>query len=221
MNVLGVIHPADLFREPRQRVPAMSDWSRIPRLLSGEWPLPIPPRIVVRDNDPVATIDAAVRWLDAVPATAHVAVDTEYRTDNHKLLLWGCAARVDGVVGGVQIEWPRLPLWARDVLCQTIGELMGRCPVVMQNMAADVPVVEQNMGIAYDTYRRLDDLMLAHALLWSEWPHSLEFIASLYSPYPKQKHLSQTDPLAYHWGDCIDTLASWEHVRRELYGGPE
>ena len=34
---------------------------------------------------------------------------------------------------------------------------------------------------------RFDDSMLAHAVLWSELPHTLEFLESVCSPHPKMK----------------------------------
>ena len=93
-------------------------------------------------------------------------------------------------------------------------------PVVFQNAQADIPILEKYLSIHYEDYCRIDDLMLAHGVLWSEWPHDLEFLASVYSTYPKTKHLAKTDPLLYNRGDVADTVRAWAAVQSELHADP-
>jgi len=80
---------------------------------------------------------------------------------------------------------------------------------------ADIPVLERNLGIRYSDYLAIDDTMLLHAVLWSDWPHTLEFLASMYGKYEKMKHLSGTDASLYNWGDVIDTIAVWQGLELE------
>ena len=44
----------------------------------------------------------------------------------------------------------------------------------------------------------------------------LEFLASLYSSYPKLKHLKDRDPALYNWGDVLATDESWLAIAGEL-----
>jgi hypothetical protein len=73
-------------------------------------------------------------------------------------------------------------------------------------------------------WRRLlhsfEDTMLAHAARWSEWPHGLDFVESMYSPYNKIKHLPTIDP-ERNWGDTCLTLEVWKKLKVELEHDPD
>lgn len=86
--------------------------------------------------------------------------------------------------------------------------------IVFQNAVVDLPHLARILpsGVVI----RVQDCLLAHALLWSEWPHDLGFLASLYSPYPKTKHLSDTNPIRYAAGDALDTWTIWQSLKKEL-----
>jgi DNA polymerase I-like protein with 3'-5' exonuclease and polymerase domains len=81
------------------------------------------------------------------------------------------------------------------------------------NAKADLPILEHNLGVIP---RKFEDPMQAHAVLWPDMPHDYEFVASIYGKYPKQKHLSKTNMLAYHWGDVIDLVWIWEELKKEF-----
>ena len=117
---------------------------------------------------------------------------------------------------GVQVWFRDLTSVDRSVIRTALKTLFAKVPVVFQNAMADIPVLERNMGITYTDYLRVEDTMLAHAVLWSEWPHDLGYLASLYGRYPKMKHLSSTDPKMYNWGDVVDTISVWQGVSQEL-----
>lgn len=59
-----------------------------------------------------------------------------------------------------------------------------------------------------------------HSVLWSEMPHSLEFLASIYGQYPKLKHLMHVDPLLYNWGDVIETIEVYKALTQEFKADP-
>src|SRR5712691_11884035 len=42
-RVLGTLHPADLFRNPKMRLAVMNDWQKVKSYLEGTWPQEIPP----------------------------------------------------------------------------------------------------------------------------------------------------------------------------------
>src|SRR5207244_4262594 len=94
--------------------------------------------------------------------------------------------------------------------------LIKSTKVVFQNSLADIPVLERNLGIKYSDYFGVEDSMLAHACLWSDWPHTLEFLASMYGKYEKMKHLSASDPSLYNWGDVIETISVFEGLQSEF-----
>jgi len=62
--------------------------------------------------------------------------------------------------------------------------------------------------------------MLAHAVLWSELPHDLEFLASLYGEYGKFKHLRFDDEMLYNYGDVVDTASLWAALSRAFVSDP-
>lgn len=192
-------------------VPTASDWAKVGRFLRGEWPRRVPPSLV---NPTKRELEEWCRFAEQAP---FVVIDTEYNPETLYLTLVGL-----GYPGGpvVQLEWPHVWDGRKAVYAARLRALVGHVPVVFQNAFADIPVLAGNMAIAYGDYGRVDDLMLAHAVLWSELPHDLGFLASLYGEHPKMKHLAHIDPLRYNLGDVVDTVSAWEAVSRELAADP-
>lgn len=213
-DILATLHIADLWRDPRMRLPTLRDWRKIPRYLDGTWPTPIPPSHVFTGDMP-----RLERWFAHALAAPYVAIDTEYNPETRYLTLLG--AGYPGMAEALQVEWAHLWTVRRARVVEHLEHLVSRVPVVFQNALADLPVLETNCGLAYTAYRRIDDTMLAHAALWSELPHTLEFLASLYDTHPKLKHLAHVDPLRYNLGDVIATIDVWEALRVELAADPE
>ncbi len=221
--VFTVLHGADLFHDPRMFAPTLRDWSKIRAYRQGTWPKPLPKERMWRaDNRPHA-------WT----SPPFVAIDTEYRAPLG--VKWDDPAfrRQDAILDLIGVGWPEPD---GDVVWQChwgggdpnteyhfahwLKQLVRNTPVVFQNGMADIPLLKANLGIELEDYCRIDDLMLAHAVLWSEWPHDLEFLASLYSLYPKTKHLAKADPLLYNRGDVADTVRSWAAITQELSADP-
>jgi DNA polymerase-1 len=92
--------------------------------------------------------------------------------------------------------------------------------VVFQNAQADLLVLAK-YGVTWTDFRQIEDTLCAHALLWSDWPHDLAFLASLYGQYPKLKHLATTDPYLYLHGDLLATADAWQALTGELDRDPE
>jgi DNA polymerase I len=199
--------------------PTLYDWAKVKRILTGEWPQPIPPCLVASEEN----INEVEHWLDTARRQApYLAIDTEFTRDTKHLTLIGLG--YPGMDQGCQIPWiwgtRGTPRWARDTLSDKLRRTVRLTPVVFQNTFADLPVLRKNVGISYQDYKWIDDTMLCHAVLYSELPHDLEFLASLYSAHPKLKHLNETDPLMYNFGDVLATIDVWEGLKVELDKDP-
>lgn len=210
-KVLATLHPADLYRNPTMELPVKMDWSKVPRLRAGTWPREIPPFLVVeRGSDTHLVTEWVQQALEAAP---YVVLDTEFTRDTRYLTTLGLGYP-DAT--GCQIWFNGLDPVARQVVRVALWRLVNKVPVVFQNAMADVPVLERNLGIKYSDYYKIEDTMLAHAVLWSEWPHDLGYLASIYGQYPKMKHLHKTNPKLYNWGDVLDTQAAWDGLQSEF-----
>lgn len=224
MKTLAVLHPADLWRDPSMRIPSHRDWAKIPKILSGEWPLPVPERIVITpDTLHLLSSHEFTGLVERAFRAEYLAIDLEYDPKTRFLTLLGLGFKElhTEQVTGFQVQWPTLPQWAKGEIQDTIKRLVHDVPVVFQNaIGAELPTLKKNFGLEYSDFKHIDDTMLAHAILWSEWPHDLEFLASIYSPYNKLKHLHDKDFQLYNWGDVIDTIAVWEALREEFNNDP-
>ena len=214
MLAYATLHPADLFRDPKAMWVTRFDWLKVQRILAGEWPKPVPPRLVANEEN----IHEVEDWFIQARKAAYIVIDTEYSRDTRVLHLIGLG--YPGMGQGCQLPWlwgtQGLQGWARNLVGDVLGETVRLTPVVFQNTFADLPVLRKNLGIQYEDYKHIDDTMLAHAVLYSELPHDLEFLASLYSQHAKLKHLSESEPLLYNWGDVLATIDVWEGLKAEL-----
>lgn len=209
-SAFATLHLADLFREPRMVIPTQSDWLKVKRWLTGEWPKPFPP---------INTDPYQIEWESGL------AFDSEYVVDSGYLLRFSVATPSGHVSVIEHKDW-------LSYLYRTGGYDLKRqfephtdptnpFKVVIQNAigARDLEYLAKDI-LPKGVHLRVDDLLLAHALQWSEFPHTLEFIASIYSPYNKTKHLAKTNPTLYAAGDAVDTLASFASVHGELAKDP-
>ena len=199
----------------RLMVPVMNDWRRIGQYLREELPLPIPKEQAVTDGQSAYKVFKVLDWY------AYAVVDTEYETYEGtvypgELTLIGIL--LAGINGQriIQVEWQKMTAQERSVWGQTLQTIVERMPVVFHNAMADIPVLEKYCGVSFKTYKRIEDTMLMHALLYSESEHTLGFLESMYSPYPKLKHLKDANELVYNKGDVLTTNAAYVCLRDEL-----
>lgn len=210
--VLGTLHLADLYRNPKMTIPTVRDWQKVREFLDGKWPLPQP------EYRTEVIAGACEDWFRGAHGAPFVAIDTEYNPDNGFLLLIGLGypgARYVSQFDHKNADWRE-----RRAFGELLKELIITKPVIFQNAIADIPVIEQAYGITHRDYCRIEDTMLGHAVLWSDWPHTLEFLASIYGKHNKMKHLSTTDPNLYNVGDVVDTISAWEGISGEFKGDP-
>lgn len=210
-DVLGVLHLADLYKNPAMRIPSIRDWQKIQAYLKGAWPLPAPAYVTTTDPGVVET------WVRRayVEKPDYIVIDTEYDPKSKFLHLVGI-----GYNGSQVLQFEnRVADWVqRRKFGELLNGLVRTFTVVLQNTFADVPILEHAYGIPYCDYKHIDDTMLSHAVLWSDWPHDLEFLASIYGKHNKMKHLSTVNPGLYNAGDVVDTISAWEVIRGELNG---
>jgi uracil-DNA glycosylase family 4 len=227
IDVYAVLHLADLTpgRNPRMTLPSRLDWGRIPRILKGEWPVSLPPRLIVGECE----WGEVLKWFSVAQREApYIAWDTEFDWgddprdgDNYQMTMVSLA--YPGMEQGVQLLWRggHAESWQKSQFIQLFWNLASVVPHVGHNFTAELKCVEKTWGWDPSTFwGRFEDTMLAHAVLWSEFAHSLNFLESVYSPYPKIKHLPTTDPLR-NWGDTCLTVAVWEALKLELEADPE
>ena len=215
--VYVVEHLASVMRDPKLWWVAEIDWRKIPRAASGAWPLQTPDRLVPTAHN----WDEALNWLAVARRSApYVAIDTEFvgrpfGGSPPMLTVVGLGYPTkSGKITGLQLDCRNAENWMRASFYQQLRELVEVTPILLQNFAADMPVLKQCAGVQYEKYKRVDDTMLAHAIMYSELPHDLEFLSSIYGLFPKMKHLSSDDLLLYNWGDVLETISAWEHLRK-------
>jgi len=189
---------------------ALRDWRKVRRYLDGTWPKFLPPSHVYTTD--TGRMHA---WFETAHQASYIVIDTEFNRDTHYLTLLGLG--FPGMAEALQVEWPHIWSDRRETVCRRLQALVADTPTVFQNAVADIPVLEKACGIAYEDYLHIDDTMLAHAALWSDWPHDLEFLASVYGEHPKTKH---RDLLTHNLGDVVDTISLWEALTLELHADP-
>ncbi len=217
-SVFGVSDITDIWKDPSQRLPARLDWTRVGRYLRGEWPKQIPVQIVVGNGDRDWATE--FKYLEQCP---FVVIDTEYVPDTGLLRMVGICGEARGEVQGLQIEWlgQKVSSAERSEFIRTLSRLVKHVPVVFHNAKADIPIIEQNLHIGYKAYKQVEDTLQAHAVLYSEMAHDLEFIASLVGQYPKMKHLQHENELLYNWGDVLETMEIWKWCLEEFKHDPQ
>jgi hypothetical protein len=207
-------------------LPTKGDWRKVPAILRGEHPRPFLPRLVVGEVD----WTHVVRWFEQAHEYAPwIAWDTEYlfdeenphNPDNYSLTM--VSIGWPGMSEGVQLIWMGGGCATSQEKSEFVRLFWRLCQAkthVFHNAKAELRSTHKTWGWNWRAFiGRFHDTMLAHAVYWSEWPHSLEFLESVYSPYPKVKHLPTTDPLR-NWGDTLVTMAAFERLQKEWEADP-
>ena len=149
------------------------------------------------------TIDDAVGFLDSLGDPVSVDIETRGRDVV-------CVALADSPDRAICIPFAHgrleptelLYLWRRlDDIFRTRG-------IIGQNIQFDVSRLER-LGFVIDHI--VFDTMLAHHLLYPEFPHDLGFIVSIYTGEPYYKHEIESDTLEGFWRyNCKDAACTYE-----------
>lgn len=193
-------------------LPTIQDWTKVRRFLDGKWPLPNP-----KYREEISAIQC-IDFMDQCRRASCVVIDTEFSRESHFLLIVGIS--YPGAQEVLQFNHRNASGPERYHFGKLLKGVISHTQVVFQNSMADIPVLEQAYGIKIEDYKDIQDTMLAHAVLWSDWPHTLEFLASVYGNHNKFKHLSRTNPGLYNAGDVVDTLSAWDGLTREFTADP-
>lgn len=141
---------------------------------------------------------ALPHWSDTPPHQwpAYAAFDTEYTRDSpHSLIRWSLCSSDHRLFC---VEAPD---------SKAIAVEKGST-VLMQNALADIGFLSQIIDISQI---KIEDLMLAHSVLWTGEPHSLNYIASLYGAFNRYKHLSENQVQLYSALDAFEPMYIWRH----------
>jgi hypothetical protein len=109
-----------------------------------------------------------------------------------------------------QVDYAKLPDGLHGFVLHWLHELAATVPFVFQNALADVPVLRATFELDWPDYLKIEDTMQAHAVLWCELPHDLDFQTSVDGQYPRLKHLMHEDLGLYNEGDVLETISAWE-----------
>ena len=215
--VLGTVHIAHLNKEPWLTVPAMHDWQRAGEFLAGTWPKPFPEIIEVGRCEPW-------RWLKFFEychvAKTPVVIDTEFHDSG---LIWLIGLYNEQYNQVIQLHWidPSIDSQSKAIFVESLRELIGECPVIMQNALADVRAMRKTWKFSWEDFYHIDDTMQAHAVLYVEFDHDLGFLDSCYGKHHRVKHLFKTDPTLYNAGDCWTPGYAMAAMRKELDKDPQ
>lgn len=218
-----VLHIAGLDRQtgkkakggltPAQRwVARRIDWPKIKKVLDGTIPQELPPRIIVQaDNS-----QEWQAWFHDAESSEYVVCDTEYTVDSRYLTVLGLLWKRGNQQCGLQVDWRNTEGWVKAGISRHLQRLVQQVPLVVHNFQADIPILEKWGGVPRTSYKQIIDTLQMHGVMWSEMPHTLEFLASVYGVHPKMKHLSTVDLLLYNFGDLVDTASVYEGIRQEF-----
>jgi uracil-DNA glycosylase len=162
----------------------LEDYNRLRLLLEGKWPEPLP------------------TWSTTPPKVwpDYAAFDTEYVPETNQLLRWSLCD-VQGNLYGVEYN-PDSGL----TLPITPGST-----VLAQNWIADYGHFRALVGYVPVN---LEDMFLAHTVLWTGEPHNLNYIQSKYGTLNRYKHLiSVDDPVIqtlYSVLDAHQPMTMWK-----------
>lgn len=158
----------------------LQDFHKLGRLLRGEWP--------VENMPPWYTIPPK-QW------PAYAAFDTEYIPwEGNKLERWSLCSSSGELYCVEAADSTHIPVADNSV-------------VLIQNALADI----HHLSTLVDfTKIKVEDLMLAHSVLWPGEPHSLNYINSVYGELNRYKHLSGKDKQFYSAADSWEPMRMWK-----------
>lgn len=181
-KIFFTMHIAALFKGANKRFfhATLQDFHKIKRLLHGTWPLPLP------------------TWHSSPPTTwpIYAAFDTEYTPSSNELIRWSlcdthnnlyCVESHNTSVHGIPIQ--------------------PNSTVLIQNALADIGHLSHIVDMSTVN---IEDMMLAHSVLWTGEPHSLNYITSKYGAFNRYKHLSKDQPQLYSALDAYEPMHIWK-----------
>jgi len=181
--IFFTMHIAALFRQKKFYHAAMQDFARLGKLLNKSWPKPLP------------------HWSNNPPSMwpSYSVFDTEYNpSDNDSLIRFSLC----------DTNYQTWVVEAIDIPDKKIN-IAPNSTVVMQNALADISHLA---NIVDFSQVKVEDLMLAHSVLWTGELHGLNYIASKYGAFNRYKHLNQDNPELYSALDAYEPMYIWQNA---------
>ncbi len=117
-----------------------------------------------------------------------------------------------------QWAWQTLNEQSRERLRKALLSTLASTVVIIQNADGDIRKLRANAfrisGPA--DFLKLEDPMLAHAVLHSEEDHDLGYLNATMGPLPNYKHLRKIAPREYNAADVVSTCMVWDVLAEEL-----
>ena len=226
--VLLTVHLARLFREPWYTLPTRLDWAKIPRILARTWPRR-PPKFNLTPPEtwPSAFAFDTEFWHEegTAPTSARlIRWSASWGTGNGETCVVEADERQVPRVGEGAARRPRcIAQYApADVhhlakLTETTWKSSASSP--MESLFSPSESPSPTSASVWDSYL-IEDTVWKHAVLWSDHPHDLNYLGSLYSSWNRWKHLSERDPILYSGLDAVGLLEVDRALERELDADP-
>ncbi len=213
LPTLLVCSAPDLKMNPEYALATRLDFRKVSRFLNGSWPKPWP-KAYFLGEDRVADIV----WYKTARTAKYLVFDVE----TEQLPSGEFTGKIIQVglypVGGSPAIWDSI-IFPEFNFTGLFRRLIQSVPMVAHNAPFDVGRIRDNFGISVWEYKDLNDTILMHALLWSEFPHGLEFLTSVYSQHPKAKHLGVGN-YDYLVGDVVGESEAYEELLKEFAQDP-
>jgi uracil-DNA glycosylase len=166
------------------------DFAKLRRMMNGTWPSPLPTYSTVSPTE----------W------PGYAAFDTEYTWDakdkynkfNNRLIRWSLC----------DTNYNLYCVEAKDTPHERIPIQPGSI-VLIQNALADIGHLS---GLVDFSSVIVEDMMLAHSVLWTGEPHGLNYIASVFGRLNRYKHLSADSPQLYSALDAYEPMYMWRNT---------
>lgn len=212
-KILLVLDDNDLNTYPEYSLATKKDWRRVPEFLNGEWPQKFPSAHFLGED-----IKADREWYKGLLQSPYVVfdVETEQLPDKRysgRIIQVGLYGR-----SGAPAIWDRL-VYPDFPFVKLYEHLIQAKTMVAHNTPFDVARIHDNFGVHWSKYKKLEDTIIMHHLLWAEHPHRLEFVSSIYSNLPKVKHLGVGN-YDYLIGDIVCTADAFDGMTIEMDQDP-
>lgn len=197
-RIFFTLHIAALFEGMNKRFvhATLQDYDRLRRMREGKWPKPLPRY----------TVGPPQEW----PQWA--VFDTEYIPQlDDQLTSWSLCDTANNI-HYVDVGDTRTRMYTLQV----------PATVLFQNVVTSADLRHLHTLVANPHLISLEDMMLAHSVLWPGEPHSLNYISSMFGSVNRYKHLSKDNPELYGALDAYEPWYMWKnHFVPSFRGDPQ
>jgi hypothetical protein len=198
---VATMHPAVIFTEPRMRAGIRQDFVRIAREA-------VKPEMMVKYEDKFQFCVSASRFVKTLKDLSGRQVALDIETSYGKAIdvrlntigiAWSAEEAMNVNFGALSTEEEQMVIAG---LSAFTGDWITATPF-------DYSVLYR-YGVRFN-WLRCHDLTLLHSRFDIELPHTLEFIASMWTERPFWKYLNHSDPYRYN---CLDCVGEYEAFKK-------